>query len=62
MSLGMGVMMSMLMTVLNLGIENFSLQIWFKGFKVAWPIAFLVSFFIGGPINKITDFICNKLL
>lgn len=54
MSLSLAIIMTCWVTWLNLGfVEDFLLR-WGKAFIMAWPIAALVSFFLGPRIMKIS--------
>lgn len=48
-------MVTLIVTLLNLGLRSDFLLQWLKAYVIAWPIAGITAFFAMAPARRITD-------
>lgn len=61
MSFCLSLLMSCWVTFLNLGWSGVFLEHWMTSFRLAWPAAAAIAFFLGPPVQKATAFLANRL-
>lgn len=61
MSFGLSLMMSCWVTFLNLGLSEAFLEKWMTAFRLAWPAAAVIAFFLGPPVQKATVFLADRI-
>lgn len=61
MSFSLSLLMSCWVTFINLGLTEDFVAHWLKAFKLAWPAAALIAFFLGPFVQKATAFLVQRL-
>ncbi|QFT68559.1 MULTISPECIES: DUF2798 domain-containing protein [Stappiaceae] len=61
MSLGLSLLMSCWVTFLNLGWSDRFFWQWMNAFRLAWPAAAVIAFFLGPPVQRATLFLSARL-
>jgi hypothetical protein len=54
-------MVTLVVTLLNLGLRSDFAWQWFKAYVIAWPIAGITAFFAMAPARRITDRIVSLI-
>ena len=57
MSSVMVLMVTLLVTFLNLGLQADFLLQWVKAYVIAWPVAATTAFFVMPPARRLTEFL-----
>jgi hypothetical protein len=57
MSSVMVLMVTLLVTFLNLGLRADFLLQWVKAYVIAWPVAAITAFFVMPPARRLTEFL-----
>ncbi len=55
MGFGMSLLMTLIITFINTGMDNLYLKRFFKAWMVSLPIAIIAALFVGPPIKKFVD-------
>jgi Protein of unknown function (DUF2798) len=61
MSSVMVLMVTLLVTFLNLGVRADFLLQWVKAYVVAWPVAATTAFFVMPPARRLTEFLVTLI-
>jgi hypothetical protein len=61
MSSVMVLMVTLIVTYLNLGIDPGFLLQWLKAYLIAWPIAAITGFFVMAPARRLTERIVARI-
>jgi uncharacterized membrane protein YjgN (DUF898 family) len=54
-------MVTLIVTLLNLGLHAGFFWQWFKAYCISWPIAGITAFFVMAPARRITDRIMSLI-
>lgn len=52
--------MTALITFINTGFDAGFFNRWAHSFVIAWPVAFIIIFFLRGSVQKMASRLCNK--